>query len=235
MGKSIKEIGREAFSGCKRVTDIYCYAERVPDAMSGDNDSFEGVSRKAYLWVPANRLRNYQTDEYWGEFDVRAMEAESANTDHVVVNPENNTAEIIWPASGSAESYELTIKDRSGNEICTLVFNAQGQLQSIVFRAPAADGSRAPESVQETGFRFTVTGLDEGTQYDYSIVVKDIADNIIETYNGSFRTNGGETGIEDSILQDDASVSVRKILRNGQVIIIMPNGDKFDIAGKKID
>ena len=65
--------------------------------------------------------------------------------------------------------------------------------------------------------------------------MKDIADNIIETYNGSFRTNGGETGIEDSILQDDASVSVRKILRNGQVIIIMPNGDKFDIAGKKID
>lgn len=232
LGKSVKEIESYVFKGCKRIVDIYCYAERVPDAAIS---SFDGVSRKAYLWVPANRLRNYQTDEFWGEFDVRAMEAESANTDHVVVKPDNNTAEIIWPASGSAESYELTIKDRSGNEICTLVFNAQGQLQSIAFKAPAADGSRLPEATESTGFRFTVTGLDEGTQYDYSIVVKDIADNTIETYNGSFRTKGGETGFGSEVLINDGTAAPRKVLRDGQVVVLMPDGEIYDMAGKRVE
>ena len=234
LGKSVKEIGAQAFSGCKRITDIYCYAERVPDAASGSNDSFKDVSRKAYLWVPANRLRNYQTDTFWGEFDVRAMEAESANTDQVIVKPENNTAEIIWPASGSAETYELTIKDRNGNEICTLVFNAQGQLQSIAFKAPAAEGSRVPEATEGTGFRFTVTGLDEGTQYDYTIVVKDIADNTIETYTGSFRTKGGETGFGSEVLISDGTVAPCKVFHDGQVLILMPDGKKYDMRGTEV-
>ena len=205
----------------------------MPDAITSEsNDSFQDVSRKAYLWVPANRVRNYQTDEYWGQFDVRAMEAEGANTDHVAVTPYDNTADVIWPAVNNAETYELTIKDKQGNEICVLIFNAQGQLQSIAFRAPATnDAQRAPEQTAATGFRFTITGLEQGTGYDLSLIAKDAADKTLETFNVSFSTKGGETGV-DNLFGIEAAP--RKILRDGHVYILMPDGRTYTVTGAEV-
>ncbi|MBQ8101132.1 MAG: leucine-rich repeat protein, partial [Paludibacteraceae bacterium] len=192
LGKSIKQIGSETFAGCKRLTDIVCYAERVPDVVSGKNDSFLDVSRKAYLWVPANRVRNYQTHEYWGEFNVQAMTAEGATTDKLVVKPEANTANVVWPAVNNADSYELTIRDKQGNVVCTLIFNSAGQLQSIAFAAPA----RAPQQTQAAGFSFTVTGLESASKYALSIAAKDANGTTLETFDKVFYTTGYDMSSE---------------------------------------
>ncbi|MBQ7210840.1 MAG: leucine-rich repeat domain-containing protein, partial [Paludibacteraceae bacterium] len=236
LGKSVQNIGAYAFGGCKRVTDIYCYAERVPDAVSGKGDSFLNISRKAYLWVPANRLRNYQTDEFWGEFDVRPMQAENANTDQVTIITESNAAEVIWPNISNADTYELTIKGNDGQTICTLIFNAEGQLQSIAFRAPAANGKPAPQATQATGFRFTVTGLEANTKYDYLINAKDVTDHIIETFQGEFTTDGGTyTDIENiASEQGNSDFKPHKVLENGQVIILIPDGRRYNMRGIEV-
>ena len=130
LGAAVETIGSYAFYNCTRIIDIYCYAERVPEASS---DAFDGVSRKAYLWVPAKRVRNYKTHELWGQFDVQAIEADGVNTSTVNVVPTDNTAKIIWPAVEDADTYEITIYDQNGNIVCQLVFDSEGLLQSIAF------------------------------------------------------------------------------------------------------
>ena len=235
LGKSIKYLASNAFGDCKRITDIYCYAERIPDVYG---DPFKNVSRKAYLWVPENRVRNYKIDSFWGEFDVQAMSAESANTDKVVVTPDYNTASIAWPQVTNVDSYELVIKDKNGNEVCTLVFNSEGQLQSIAFRAPkmnmGEEAGFAPKQTQATGFRFTVTGLDSGSRYDYTLTAKDAAGKTLQTYTGSFYTLG-TTGLDDLDTNDPASMShARKIIEDGKVFILLPDGRRFTLQGAEV-
>ena len=133
IGESIESIGEYAFSGCSRITDIYCYAKRVP---SIGFDPFESVSRKATLWVPENRLRNYQTNEYWGEFDVQPMGAESANTDKVVVTPDYNTANIAWPQVANVDSYELVIKTRAVMRFAHLYSTVKGNCKVLPSMRP---------------------------------------------------------------------------------------------------
>ena len=195
LGKAVEHIDDNAFEDCKRVIDIYCYAERVPDVIG---DPFRNVSRKAYLWVPENRVRNYNTDTYWSEFDVKAATAEETNTDQVIVTPHDNTADVVWPAVENADTYELNIKDKDGNIICTLIFNSNGQLTSIAFHAPA----RTPQQAQTTGFAFTVTGLSEASRYSISIEAKDISNATLQTFRKVFYTVGATIEQFTVVFQD---------------------------------
>ena len=224
LGNSMEAIGDKAFSGCERIIDIYSYAERVPTIQSS---TFDGVSRKAYLWVPANRVRNYKTHELWGEFDVQAIEADGVNTSTVNVVPTDNTAKIIWPAVENADTYEITIYDQNGNIVCQLVFDSEGLLQSIAFGAPGR--SNAPEATQTTGFRFEVSSLTPGTTYNYTIVAKDATETVIDTKEGSFTTTG-TTAVEDIVTN---FVGLQKVLRNGQLFIL--RGDKtYTVQGQEV-
>jgi hypothetical protein len=227
LGNSLETIAEYAFNGCERIIDIYCYAERVPTVQSS---TFDGVSRKAYLWVPANRLRNYETHEIWGEFLVQPMAAEDVNTNTVAVVPDYNTAKIIWTVVENADSYNITITDKDGKTVCTLVFDSNGLLQSIVFGAPSRNN--APEQTQSTGFRFEVSGLEEGTTYDYTIVAKDVASQTLQTFNGSFKTLGGADAIAD-INDINVNATSHKILRNNQVLILR-DGKTYSIQGVEV-
>ena len=225
LGNEVETIDMYAFSECERIIDIYSYAERVPTVKSS---AFDGVSRKAYVWVPANRLRNYQTHEIWGEFLVQAIEAEGVNTTTVTVTPDYNTAKVIWPVVDNADSYAISITDKEGKIICTLEFNSDGMLQSIAFGAPSCNNT--PSQTQSTGFRFEVTGLEEGTSYDYSIAAKDATETTIQTFTGSFKTLGGESAVDNTISENN---SLRKELRNGQLYILR-DGKTYTVQGQEV-
>ena len=234
IGQSVKNIGDNAFNNCSKITDIYSYAKLIP---IDNKDPFKGVSRNATLWVPAEYYSEYKHDSFWGEFDVQPMGAEGANTDKVVITPDYNTANVVWPQVSNVDSYELVIKDKNGNEVCTLVFNGDGQLQSITFRAPAAnpnDANRAPQQTQATGFRFTVTGLESGCTYGYTITAKDAAGKVLQTYTGSFTTLGA-TGVEDVETSGDVSLRhARKIYKDGNVLILLPDGRRYNLQGAEV-
>ena len=224
LGNSLETIAEYAFNGCERIIDIYSYAERVPTVQTS---TFDGVSRKAYVWVPANRLRNYETHEIWGEFLVQPMAAEDVNTNTVAILPDYNTAKIIWTVVENADSYNITITDKDGKTVCTLVFDSNGLLQSIAFGAPSRNN--APEQTQSTGFRFEVSGLEEGTAYDYTIVAKDVASQTLQTFNGSFKTLGGADAIADINL----NTASHKFIRNGEVLILR-DGKTYSIQGVEV-
>jgi hypothetical protein len=79
-----------------------------------------------------------------------------------------------------------------------LLFNENGQLTSIDF------GNRSAN----VGFQFTVTGLDAASKYDYTLKAKEGVWNVLESYVGTFTTNGynEETAILETLA--DANITI---------------------------
>ena len=123
-----------------------------------------------------------------------------------------------------AENHALHGANGEDDEVfCTLVFNANGQLCSIAF-APSRNGRPAARAAEQSaaGFRFTVTGLSQKTHYAFEMKVKDKADQLLQTYTGEFDTKADTPSAADNVSSEQESV--RKVVRDGQVLII--RGDK---------
>lgn len=225
LGDKVKEIGEEAFNGCNKLYHIYCYAPEPPMAYES---SFANYN--VNLYVPCNYLDNYKYDRVFGSFRyIQCIESEDVTTNGVVITPSTNDVTIIWPTEIGADTYTIVIK--KGNEVfCTLTFNAEGQLRNISF-APGRDGNHPVQYAEQAsnGYRFTVTGLEEGTHYTYNIDVKNAANKTIKSYTGEFTTES-MTAVEN-ITTNNANI--QKILRDGQLLILR-DGVEYTIMGAEI-
>ena len=207
----------------------YDYEETIYDPITTEDlpHVFENISRKAYLYVPGDAVHDYEMHSVWGGFDVRPITAQSAETSEVQISTTESSANIIWPSVSGAATYELVIKDKNGNVVCTLIFNAQGQLTQIAFHAPAQ--SNAPQQAQASGFSFTVTGLEQGTSYDLTITAKNSNGQEVDKKNISFHTDSPQ-GVEDLHADSDKPV---KALMDGQIYIL--RGEHvYDTQGKMV-
>ena len=203
LPNSIEKIGENAFGGCRMLYDIYCYALFPPIA---DESSF--INYNAYLYILCDYQRYYAVDMVFGNFrNMQCIGTQSTPTDSMVITPSYNDVTITWPTESNAGSYTLAI-NKDGKVFCTLTFNATGQLTGIAF-APSRNGQRhAPTATQATnGFTFTVTGLEEGTDYSYNLVIKDNSGKTLQTYSGEFRTQS----------TNDRTVTVEYDAAQGQV------------------
>ena len=227
---TVTSIGDYAFAGCRKLVQVNCYAINPPMA---ESTSFANYN--VYLNVPCDNLQDYQLDMVFGSFKyIQCMGADSENvpTDDVVVTPGTNDVTITWPTEGNADTYTIVIK--KGNEVfCTLTFNAEGQLLNMAF-APSRNSSNRPAQYAEqavNGYRFTVTGLEEQTQYGYDVSAKDDKDNTISSYTGEFTTQSN-TSTSVSNIQYSTSDTHKK-LRNGHLIIIR-DGVEYNVMGQEL-
>ena len=60
---SVTSIGDHAFADCKRLADVYCYAENVPSTKYNVFNNSD--IKKATLHVPAASIEQYKTTEPW--------------------------------------------------------------------------------------------------------------------------------------------------------------------------
>ncbi len=221
LGTSVKVIEGLAFRGCTAIETITCYSMRPPTV---NNGAFENLDYSTIVYVPADYLNYYKVHDSWGLFDVRPIGASKTETTEVKVEPTATTADVVWPAVENAATYELVIKDKSGNVVCTLIFNANGQLTQIAFNVPARDNA-----AQAAGFAFTVTGLEEGTSYNLTITAKDGNGTTLDEKTISFTTIG-ETGV-DALPTNELRSS--KVMRDGQVLI-MRGGKMYNLQGVEV-
>ncbi|MBQ9338721.1 MAG: leucine-rich repeat protein [Paludibacteraceae bacterium] len=225
IGSAVKVLEESAFYRCSAIETITCYGQRPPTV---NQNALYGLDYSTIVYVPADYLNTYKMHDAWGLYDVRPLGAKSTETTDVNVTPAENTADVAWPAVSGAATYELVIKDKSGNVICTLVFNANGQLTSIAF-APSRNG--APQQTQAAGFSFTVTGLEEGTSYDLTITSKDNSGTTLDTKTISFTTSVEAPQGIDQVSSDQ--VQSTKVIKNGQVFIL--RGDKtYTLQGQEV-
>ena len=241
LGSGVKFIYHGAFFDAQKLKRIVCYAVEPPVAQVQDgwyNGSFYNYN--IHVQVPCDNLEAYETDAVWGSFKyLECVGADNVDTDgKVIITPSDNEVEITWPSDGSADTYSLVIT-QDGKEVCTLIFNSNGQLMRIAFAAPSRNGTthHAPAAVlTQSGYRFTVTGLNSGTQYAYAIDVKDKAGASLNTYKGTFTTtvDGKSTDVEDvttdTSLESDAP---RKVFHDGQVYILR-GGKTFTLTGVEV-
>ena len=225
LGYGMGNIAANAFAECKRLYDIYCYASYPPFA---EESSFANYN--VYLYVPCENQRDYILDVVWGEFKfIECIGAESDETggDDVTVNPGSNDVTITWPTEDEAETYSIVIT-KDGEVFCTLTFNNNGQLVSIAF-APGREGNHPAQYAEATanGYRFTVTGLKEGTKYGYNLDVKDSNNQTIQSYEGEFTTMSDVTTDMDNVT---STTNCQKIFRDGQLLIIR-DGKTYNAQG----
>ena len=87
---SVTFIDDYAFSHCSNLTDVYCYAEDVPetgyDIFASDEFYIVNLGN-ATLHVPAASIDDYQTTAPWSEFgSIVALDDEPADPDLTLVN-----------------------------------------------------------------------------------------------------------------------------------------------------
>ena len=224
LGYTMENIGEYAFADCDKLIRIYCYAVYPPEA---DANSFANYN--GYLYAPCDNLEEYSTNIVFGSFknfECIFSDEVSTDEDEVVVDPGTNDATISWPTEEDAETYSIVIY-KDGEVFCTLTFNSNGQLVNIAF-APGRRGNHPIRYAEATanGYQFTVTGLDESTEYGYNLDVKDDSSKIIKSYEGEFTTNSA-TGVEDVVISDGTT---QKLFRDGQLLIIR-DGKTYNAQG----
>ena len=224
IGESVKTIGEQAFYNCVNLETIFNYR---PTPTNTYSNAFDGVDKfECTLYVLPNSIDMYKAAAVWRDFYYTyAIGAEEATvtTNDVQVEPQDNAVVVTWPVNNEAASYTIEIT-KDGEVFCRLVFNANGQLTGIAF-APSPNGTprHAPTALMTAnGLQFTVTGLNSGTNYGYSVTTKDANDQPIASYSGEFTTTGEVPTSVDQVPSDQ--VQCTKVLRDGQIFIL--RGDK---------
>ena len=227
IGSAVKVLEKRAFYNCSSIETITCYSMRPPTV---NQDALYGLDYSTIVYVPADYLNTYKMHDAWGLYDVRPLGATSAETEDVKITPSENEANVTWPSVNGSATYELVIKDKDGNIVCTFIFNANGQLTSIAFNAPSRNG--VPAQTQIAGFSFTITGLDSGTGYDLTLTAKDNSGNAIQTETISFVTTGGNVSTDMDQVQSN-EIHSTKVIKDGQVLILR-NGKTYTMQGQEV-
>ena len=224
IGNGVTSIGQLAFSGCTKLYDMYCYAMTPPKAYYNTFNNSDG-----HLYIPCEAKEEYESDASWSKFKfIECIGSNEVTTDDVIVTAGITDVTITWPTDPDAETYSIVIY-KNGEVVCTLAFNSVGQLVSIAF-APGREGNRPIQYAEQAnnGYRFTVTGLEEGTGYTYTVTSKDAANKTISEHSGKFTTNSA-TALDNTHSQSPIT-NCQKVLRNGQLIIIR-DGKVYNAQG----
>ena len=233
IGESVKTIGEQAFYNCVNLETIFNYRPMPTNTYS---NAFDGVDKfECTLYVLPSSIDMYKAAAVWRDFYYTyAIGAEEATvtTNDVQVEPQDNAVVVTWPVNNEAASYTIEIT-KDGEVFCRLVFNANGQLTGIAF-APSPNGTpRHAHTALMTanGLQFTVTGLNSGTNYGYSVTAKDSNDQPVATYSGEFTTTSEVPTSVDQVPSDQ--VQCTKVLRNGQIFILRE--DKiYTVTGQEV-
>ena len=227
LGTGIQNIDDNAFANCTKLYDIYCLAAEPP---TGYTSSFANYN--AFLHVPCESQRLYMLDVLFGEFKyIECLSSEEVTTDDIVITPGSTDVTITWPTKEGADTYTIVIK-KDSEVVCTLTFNAEGQLLNIAF-APGRQGNHPAQYAEAAanGYRFTVTGLEEATDYTYTITTKDASNKTINTHSGKFTTKS-ITAVENTHSQSPIT-NCQKLIRNGQLIIVR-DGVEYTVMGQEL-
>ena len=223
---TVTHIGEAAFTPCYLLDSVRSYASTPPAV---DSTAFLDIS----LYVPCKALADYQAHEVWGQFiNVQCIATEEVETKEVIAEPGATEVIITWPTDEDAETYTIVIK-KEEEVVCTLIFNAEGQLLTMTF-APGREGNHPAqyaEQVDNGGYRFTVVGLEDGTDYTYEITVQDVDHNIIASHSGKFTTE--PLSDLENTYTNSIKTTTQKIMRNGQLFILR-DGKIYDVMGAEI-
>ena len=164
--KNVTNIGNAVFYRCSNLTDVYCYAENVPE--TGINVFNDSPIASATLHVPAGSIDKYKATEPWSGFGNIVATASDVQSSGCL----NNTR------AGSNSTKESISLLKEGNILTVNLHNYWSQC--------ATEDFEVTPSVSESN---------NGDPYTVSVKVKSIGENeadCICPYNISFTIHGVE-------------------------------------------
>ncbi|MCL2328780.1 MAG: fibronectin type III domain-containing protein, partial [Bacteroidetes bacterium] len=108
----------------------------------------------------------------------------------IIVVPDAQSARVVWNDLSEATGYKLLVTDSNGTLICTLEFDANGRLITLVYTPDALKSDEV--------FGVRLTNLTENTTYYYTMEIFGKNNALLETKTGTFTTKGAGVGIEET-------------------------------------
>lgn len=223
--QSMSYIGENAFANCTKIRSVTCYSPYPPEAFANTFANYNG-----YLYMPCDYFDEYDLHVSWGSFKhIECSSAEQADVEDLQINPEYDNAEFAWPATSGAHVYSLQIK-KEDELVCTLNFNEDGQLVNIDFGGASSKSRLRSASL---GYRFTVTGLQENTNYSFSLEAKDENEKLLKHYEGDFKTKSID-GSEGEFSNVSEIERFRLFEVKGDILVFECDSqvEVFDLAGR---
>jgi hypothetical protein len=223
--QSMSYVGENAFANCTKIRSVTCYSPYPPEAFANTFANYNG-----YLYMPCDYFDEYDFHVSWGSFKhIECSSAEQADVEDLQINPDYDNAEFAWPATSGAHVYSLQIK-KEDELVCTLNFNEDGQLVNIDFGGASSKSRLRSASL---GYRFTVTGLQENTNYSFSLEAKDENEKLLKHYEGDFKTKSidGSEG-ESSNVSEIERLSLFEV--KGDILVFECDSqiEVFDLVGR---
>ena len=224
IGKGVKELKLQCFYKMDNLKEVTIYSEniqKIGGAIFSCCDSIKcatfyskepistyDIHKFAKLYVPCNSIESYK--EKFTNYTIECIQSEEVELDSekVEVKEDTNSIEIVWPNVIGANTYIIQIIYK-GKVVCSLEFNSKGQLVDFDFNL-------FRKSVE--GFKYNISGLESGTNYEYLVTSYNEQSEIIEEQKGTFTTLGEvqdpdiPTAIEDNTNKTDIVVA------NGYII-----------------
>lgn len=132
IGSSMTEIGPYSFAYFRSLTDVYCYAKRVPTTNSNafNNTPYNSYNSSATLHVPAASIELYRAAEPWKNFfKIEAL-------------PVEKLVAALVPSNGN----RLRLLDSNGEIVCDAMISAMVSIdkgENYVVRAYNNDSRKA--------------------------------------------------------------------------------------------
>lgn len=133
----------------------------------------------------------------------------------VIAEPGYDFVTFAWLSYEDAEIYTLTVMSSDQKTVIAIMhFNAYGQL--IDTQTPESPRRRTAMASSSSVFTCQIEGLESGTEYFFSMVAKDAEEEVIETSEGTFSTEGESAAIETTLSEKQTA---EKILQEGRLLI----------------
>ncbi len=230
---SLQEIKYDAFTG-SGIKKIISKAKNPPQL---GYRVFDRVDKnKATLSVPPGRQPLYAEADIWKEFygyTDNDNVPTTLSSNEVQTETTSETATVSYPAGYGAAFSDVNVSSQDSGEELSFNFTLGASLLEMPQKIYTANHIKTEDndSTVINGYSFTIHSLEASTTYDYSIIIYDSSEQVIEEFTGTFTT------LEDTVtdldqITNDQILTTTKILYNGQILII--RGDKtYTLQGQE--
>lgn len=238
IGVAIKKIGSNAFTACKDLTDVYCYAEKRPSTSS---DAFkDSYIEYATLHVPAASVNAYKEAEPWKSFkQIVAIEGDTPTTPKCAkptINYDN--FKLTYSCETEGVEYISEIKDADVKKYYdnSVSLSATYEISVYATKTGYDNSDVATATLVFTNATFTT----EGTSSAKSANVNPV---LIQANNGIISVEGADDGErinvytpagsqEGSAISQNRLATINTHIKPGDIAIIKIGGRAVKVVMK---
>jgi hypothetical protein len=153
LGSGVKVIERGAFSSCKKLTDVYCLAEDVPNA---DANAFrDSYIEYTTLHVPVSSITAYKAVEPWKNFmDIVALDGTSFDPQKCATPTiAYIDGKLVFDCETEGAEFVYEIKNTDAKKGYTKEVTLAPQVTTITVYATKADYENSDVATATIGWR----------------------------------------------------------------------------------